>query len=378
MIRKLKNKLSKRNQKKHQEDDGWLYHASGMYYMDGDEVDEKGLFLPNGKPADLNDFKERYYTEPPENWAKQFPEYDNYTLSQIVVKDNKQLEAEELIKRGEKVRSKELESNLIMLKPYLNKNQNNILGSIRVYIKGLPTLNGFATYSQKGERYIVLHAGLDVILSNLGTFISNMVWRKDHMVNEKKPGPSLISLAKFIGSYGVNGSIAGAWEPQSADNAEGIANAFIDQAQSIFVRETLIQWILAHECSHHIFKHLYRIEEDLKRCHNAADTEHYSLRQELEFDADLKAIDLVLKMENIHLTKQARIEVIDHLLVFMCFVDIVLKEKYSEKSTHPSSMDRLLLYRKYIDQIGEGFSDYTNTWSNILNSVIKDHKDGYY
>lgn len=150
-------------------------------------------------------------------------------------------------------------------------------------------MNGYASYTVNKDRYIVLHAGIKVILSRLGTFISNIVWRRSRMADFDTLKVSLISLAKFVGSKGLDGSLVGAWLPQSVDHAEEIASSFIDGIQSITIRETQIKWILAHECAHHNFNHLEKIEIDLHRCNNIKDAEHYRLRQELEFEADLKA-----------------------------------------------------------------------------------------
>lgn len=56
-------------------------------------------------------------------------------------------------------------------------------------------------------------------------------------------------------------------------------------------------------------------------------------------------------MESIELTRQATIDVIDHYLSFMCFVDFILKKEYSDTSTYPSSIRRLIAYREYINRI---------------------------
>lgn len=353
-------------------DDSYLYLADGYYYMDGDEdnVNVYGLFRADGQPATLEDFKKRYWTEPPAKWASQFPEYKNYKLSPIKVIDDKQAEAERLIREGYIIRNKKLESDLLKLRPFLNKDQVHILDSIKVYNKGLSSLNGYAG-SEDGERYIVLHAGLDVILSQLGTFISNIVWRKSHMTDPNILGSSMISLAKFIGSYGKSGEIEGAWKPQTADKAEEIASAIKDALYSIQIRNAQVQWILAHECSHHIFGHLEQIEKDKKRCNNTMDLEHYSLRQRLEFEADREATKILLNNEEINLTLESIISVIDHLLSFMCFADSVLKIEYNDRSTHPSSKSRLNAYRKYIHESGNELSNNIYFWQSYLNKHLE-------
>ena len=105
--------------------------------MDGDEddVNENGLFRADGKPATLEDFTKRYWTEPPEKWAKQFPEYSEYSPPPMRFIDDRQTSAEHLINRKMQIRATEIETIIQEISiPLKNQDKKLCESIIAIYL----------------------------------------------------------------------------------------------------------------------------------------------------------------------------------------------------------------------------------------------------
>jgi hypothetical protein len=345
-------------------DDSSLYLSDGCYYMDGDqnEANLNGLFRANGQPATLEDFTERYWGEPPEEWAKQFPEYDGYTPPPMRFIDNRHSSAEELIDRRAQIRATEIETIITDISGPLTITDKNICKTIIAIYEGLPTLNGYAFYDASKNRYISVHAGLILTLSHLCYCIA-----QDNQ--SKKSGidtiyDTLASVANYIYSFGQHDDI------ESTQNiplpySEEYADYMITKIMSTIFREPQERWVVAHECAHHICGHLEIIEQELEKNNYATpNREHFKLKHKFEFEADRVGVDLI----SLAPSKQGLefdLRSIDSLLSFLAIYDDIFKIKYDDYSTHPPTKARLTQFREYVrDRFG--IISISKEWKNIL------------
>lgn len=340
-----------------------------MEYWDGDFVDENGLFLGDGTPATFQDFIENYYSLPPENWASQFPEYNDYKPTPLTWNDSALISNDELIEAGGDIFDQEAKEFIDKIIDVIDIEKANILKQVKVLKRGLPTLNGYASKNSSGERCIVLHAGLEIALSKMNGFIYRLLYHNDG-INDTMFRLDLTKLANFIGSYGIDGLPTEAFAPATWDSVE-LVDAAHTHLNTIIYRRGQLLWIIAHECAHHIFNHLEIIENDLERCNFECDLSHYNLRQELEIEADAYATEIVLKTREY--TSNGLFSLVDFFLSFMSFVDSVLGIQYSTMSTHPSSYRRLLKFRKDFMDLGYKISSEAQQWENYITGIAKAH-----
>jgi hypothetical protein len=330
-------------------DDSHLYHANGTPYWDGDIVDKQGLYRADGVPANYQDFVQRYWTEPPEEWAKQFPEYEGYTPPPIRIIDIQQLAAEKLIKTRGTRHSPEIEQSIREIGQLLEPARSTLLDELEVSYYGLPTLNGYAYRTLSGKRGIVLHAGLMEILSHLGKFMGWILkTNKSAMVydcEDVKLTAKVVALAEYICSGADQGRTSELFEalPEKFE----FGSALLAQIWAEPIRDAQVRWIVAHECAHHFLGHIEILEDDLKRCHGHPDCKHYQLRRQLELEADRDASELIVKLSEKN--RQFNLYAVYLLLTFLCFTDAISPIDY-ENSTHPPAIHRLVAFRRNVTE----------------------------
>lgn len=318
-------------------DDCVLYHSDGTPYWDGDPVDANGLFTANGKPARFGDFVQRYWSDPPPEWAKQFEEYATWSPSPRRWLDLEQASAERLLADGGKSPNAKIAAKLATLKGFVPPQHRYMLDEIEVLFYGLPTLNGYASLNPLGHRCIVLHAGVVLSLTYLGTFISRVLSPR---ANRAQLSISLSELADYIGSGGSRGILKGALEPTLPGTMED-AHAGLTSLKAAMIRDMQLTWIVAHECAHHLCGHLESLQRDITRCSYRPDVEHMALRRKYELEADRAATDLVRRAD-------VDLGQVIILFMFLMFTDEVLNVQYDEMSTHPITSSRLEALRHHI------------------------------
>jgi hypothetical protein len=211
-----------------------------------------------------------------------------------------------------------------------------ILNEIKIEYTGTPQFSSTSGYTKNNLRYIQISAGVEQILSNFSSLLFEFLFYEgENFAESIVLSNKFMSLATTLRTGDVQGSRKPAIDPDFLENYD-FNSAIVNAYYSDNFKNSLLKFIVAHECAHHLLGHFEnnnnkKIQEDYRR--------------QIELDADQKAIELIVKCDDQN--AQFNLYTIMAWLAFLYTLDRIYGS-CNFNSLHPSTEKRFLLIIQYI------------------------------